>query len=392
MHSLFLRMRLIHWLSAIALFFNALFFTDQFYSQILQYVTVVLLVIHDIDEKFWGVDSLRKITDYMRTFERKDLSAECQVDSRYNSEMSKVLDVVNSFRVNVKDALLDIQVQATASDEVANALTSKTNAIADRIQTQDQRVDHIALQFEILDDHSLALQNKAEQTQEQVRNTRDGLQQSSIVMSDMAKMIETYVSSSGHLSSKFELLSEQANSIGSVVSVINHLADQTNLLALNAVIEAARAGEHGRGFAVVADEVRQLAMSTQSSLDQINKIIDGISTAINQAGEQIELQSQNLSELSTQSKNSETEINSAGDNIESILNLIGDESDLGQVKNEVDIRYIHKLVVDVSSEIQALKTLSNSNANDCSELQSQAKRLNDVSDNIVNQLAAFKTQ
>jgi len=385
-------MRLIHWLGAISLFVNALFFTEQFYSQILQYIIIFLLIIHDLDEKFWGVDSLNKITDYMRTFEQKDLSVECQINSDYNSEMSKVLSVINSFRLNVKGALIDIKTQAIASDEIANTLTSKTNDIAQRIQNQDQRVDKIALQFKILDEHSLALQIKAEQTQEQVRKTRDGLQLSNEAMSNMAYMIETYVSSSENLSNKFGLLSDQVNSIGGVVSVINNLADQTNLLALNAAIEAARAGEHGRGFAVVADEVRQLAMSTQSSLNQINQIIDGISTAVHQAGEQIELQSKNLSDLSSHSKNSQTEINTACNNIDGILNLIGQKESQGQVSDNVDIRYIHKLVVDVSHEIQTLKMLSHSNADDCNELQNQGKRLNEVSDNIVNQLAAFKTQ
>ena len=50
-------------------------------------------------------------------------------------------------------------------------------------------------------------------------------------------------------------LTNAAERIGEVVSVIRSIADQTNLLALNATIEAARAGAAGRGFAVVATEV-----------------------------------------------------------------------------------------------------------------------------------------
>ncbi|GMA80542.1 hypothetical protein [Shewanella glacialipiscicola] len=54
MRSLFIRMRFIHWLGAIALFINAAFFTDTLFSQIIQFIVVAFLIIHDIDEKFWG--------------------------------------------------------------------------------------------------------------------------------------------------------------------------------------------------------------------------------------------------------------------------------------------------------------------------------------------------
>lgn len=71
-------------------------------------------------------------------------------------------------------------------------------------------------------------------------------------------------------------LSQRANEIGAILSVIDDVAEQTNLLALNAAIIAAQAGEHGKGFAVVAGEIKELAERTRSSTREINKVIKGV--------------------------------------------------------------------------------------------------------------------
>lgn len=82
-----------------------------------------------------------------------------------------------------------------------------------------------------------------------------------------------------HTERDIRALSESAESIGVVVSLINDIASQTNLLALNATIEAARAGEAGKGFAVVASEVKQLATQTASATKDISDKITQIQTA-----------------------------------------------------------------------------------------------------------------
>ncbi|MBL4280717.1 methyl-accepting chemotaxis protein [Vibrio fluvialis] len=387
MYSLFIRMRFVHWLGVVILVMNALFYTENMISQILQGIVVIFLIIHDIDEKIWGVDSLKNVTMYMRNFERKDLSTPCNINSQYNSEITNVLNVINTFRFNVKVALEEIQQQAIASDEISTQLKYKSTNISERILRQDASVSSLNEQLEELDNTSIALKVKAEETQIQVKSTHAKLEHSVGMMDNLVQGLDQYLESNHQLQKSFNKLSAQTLSIENVVSVVAKLADQTNLLALNAAIEAARAGNQGRGFAVVADEVRRLAQSTQESLHEINSIVSEISTTVKMAGTQMSSQTSTITLLSENTIKSQTEIRNANESIGSVLSFI----EHNESEHEVNIHTISQLVCEANSKVDELKQLSSSNAIDCEALIKQGINLTKVTENVVEKLSMFKT-
>lgn len=117
--------------------------------------------------------------------------------------MEKVLSVINTFRENVKIALIDIQQQAIASDEISDLLKVKAQKISSRIKEQDNRVSILTSQIEALDQTSLALQAKAEKTREQVKNTQIGLVRSNEYMGAMVKDLSSFIASNDELQENF---------------------------------------------------------------------------------------------------------------------------------------------------------------------------------------------
>ncbi len=124
----------------------------------------------------------------------------------------------------------------------------------------------------------------AQQTSAQSQQAQQAADQGMTLLDRNSALNQQLASSVQHAGATVSQLATESERITSVLDVIKGIDEQTNLLALNAAIEAARAGEQGRGFAVVADEVRTLARRTQSSTEDIQRMItalkQGVTTAV----------------------------------------------------------------------------------------------------------------
>ncbi len=92
-------------------------------------------------------------------------------------------------------------------------------------------------------------------------------------LAEFIKLAKTGAEASSVLDETNHKISDNSNSILSIVGIMADFFEKINLLSLNASIEAARAGEHGRGFAVVAEEIGKLSDSSASDLKKITDLI-----------------------------------------------------------------------------------------------------------------------
>ena len=136
MQSLFLRMRLVHWVGFTLLILSATFFTSDLIGKAIQYLVALVVLVHDFDEKKWGVDSLKSLASYLQHFGRKDLTRQPDFDSRFNAEVTQVLNAVDNFRAVIRTALSEIKGSSQENANISSRLHQLAGEISQRLEAE----------------------------------------------------------------------------------------------------------------------------------------------------------------------------------------------------------------------------------------------------------------
>lgn len=218
--------------------------------------------------------------------ETERMRAEQEVaKKRAEAERRKaMLDLADRFEASVGGV---VHAVTAAADEL-QATAQSLSSTAEEASHQSNTVAAAAEQM------TQNVQTVASATEELSSSIREIGSQ----VSESANIVGGAVTQAEETNDKVRQLSDAAQKIGAVVTLISEIAAQTNLLALNATIEAARAGEAGKGFAVVASEVKNLAAQTARATEEISAQVRGIQDSTDASAHAIQMITQTIGRVS----------------------------------------------------------------------------------------------
>jgi methyl-accepting chemotaxis protein len=346
-------------------------------------LVLVLILINSILATKMVANPLNALTKNMKDIASGDGDLTKKIEIKGEDEVARASTQINNFIEKVRDMVSNIKLISSENSSIAHEFSTTSVETGKRVEDTTSLVNETTTKSILIQDEMDSSIKKALENKDELAHALDYIDDANKAITFLNEQIQASSQTEIELAGKMELLSQNAEQVKEVLTVINDIADQTNLLALNAAIEAARAGEHGRGFAVVADEVRNLAERTQRSLTEINATINVIVQSVMESSETMTVNAKNIEELTTVSLNVESKISQMA---KVMQNAIGMSE--ATVNDHVQSGKRVKEIIDTISQIN---TLSAENSRSVEEMSSAAMHLSGMSENLNTKLSLFKT-
>ena len=315
--------------------------------------------------------------------------------TKRNDELGDIYNISiqlqNELRRIVSDIKMAINTRGTV-DVVYQSLEEITKGSAtqaDETGVAKHNVDRIGEQITYITDEVDSLTRHAEQMS-------DAEKASEVIIGELNASNEEASTSVTKIAEQINTLNDSIASIQSAITMIQNIADETDLLSLNASIEAARAGDAGRGFAVVAQQISKLAEQSNTTAEEVEKIIAEIISESNRMVEVMEevkvkmdQQQQKLDETMEKSNAVAVGVSNSLDNIENIRGKVSVLSDSGDAIQDV----VHNLA-SISEQNEASTTSTMNSAQGMSDtmnsLEVSSENLRQLAGKLDEALAIFK--
>ena len=308
----------------------------------------------------------------------KDMAAKRHINDSFPctgapelQQMSKSLEYLMG---EIKEVFSAIDTSSDENVSVSAQLAATTLQAGRHAENESHSVNKMADALTSVLDNAHTMTSQMNALKSDVERTRDFLFESEQSLNNMVIKLSADVAEEQQISGRLGELSQQADQVKLVLTVIADIADQTNLLALNAAIEAARAGEHGRGFAVVADEVRKLAERTQKSLSETNATVSIIVQSVSDLSDEMNRNANDVKGLGDLSAQVQAQTSSVMSAMETTTKIV--EQVVATTLSNT------KMLDGALAEIDTVRMLSTSNARSVEEIAAAAQHLEHMTANL----------
>lgn len=200
-----------------------------------------------------------------------------------NNCAGRLIPGINSLSGNIATLVREIRASSQTAMTLSDQLSSRSAQLS--VKTEQQSASLVQT--------AASMEQMAASTKNNADNTRLASEQANMATRQARKGGELM----GQVATNMESITECAQQMTDIISLIDGIAFQTNILALNAAVEAARAGDHGKGFSVVAEEVRNLAHRSAEAAKNIKALIEVTSSNVSQGATVVSEAEKNMQEI-----------------------------------------------------------------------------------------------
>ena len=235
----------------------------------------------------------------------------------------------------IKSVFTLIKNSSNALEQLSTELDNSANSLSSNSSEQAASVEEVSATMEQMTAAIIQNANYSENTAKEVNKTTKIIDNNSEVISNTSSAI---------------------NNINSKIGLIHEIAFQTNILALNAAIEAAAAGEAGKGFSVVAKEVKKLADNSKNGANEIISLVELALTNSDNANNYQKTIASNINEI----------------------NKIINEISTSSIEQKNSAEQVNNSINQINESAQKNAAISEELAASVNNITVEAKKLNDI--------------